>query len=164
MINFTGFDYDSFNALLKAFQPVCDDHTPHLRKKGKGYTIKKFGGKPRAVTATMILGLVLTWTRKNGALKNLQFIISMTHSNISMWLRFGMMILVDILSDHPLTAVTLPTDEEVTEYTNVIEKSSLFGNVWGALYGLKLSIQKPGYKEGSNVQQHFYNGWNHEHC
>ena len=76
MITLTGFVYKSFHGLLQICEPMFDEYSPYSKKAfNKGYIVKKgIGGRNRKVTRAMILGLVLTWTRTRGALRQLQAI------------------------------------------------------------------------------------------
>ncbi len=66
--------------------------------------------------------------------------------------------LIKVLHSHPLAEVVLPTDKEIYFFTFTIKKYLLLENVWAAMDRLKLSMEKPGYRDGSNVQEYFNNG------
>jgi len=98
-------------------------------------------------------------------MKNLQMMFGKAYTCISMWLCFGTRILIKTLKDNPLAKVGLPSDDEIEEFATAIRsKYPLMTNCWAAMDGLKLVMQRPGYREGSNVQTLFYNGWTSQHC
>lgn len=162
----TGFDYHSFHNLLELFELVCEKFTPYTEGPMAGMILKKkISGRPREFSPLFILGLVLTWSCSKGSMRMLQLIFGIGKSSASIWLHFGLRILIKVLYDHPLAKVCLPTDEEVAGFVAAINKKyCLITDVWAAMDGLKIKIQCPGYRNGSNVQSHYYNGWTLEHC
>jgi len=113
----------------------------------------------------MILGLVLCWSRSAGPLRELQVMFGHASTNISMWLRFGVRMVILALKDNDLAKVCMPTDSEIAEYAKAIgNKYPLLTKCWGAMDGLKLSMERPGDSDGYDIQAMFYNGWTCDHC
>ena len=62
---------------------------------------------------------------------------------------------------HEDATVRKPNDEKLASYFDAIDaKYDKLENVWAALDGLKLSIQKPDL---AIIENNFYNGWTHSH-
>ncbi len=57
-------------------------------------------GRKRTVTALDVLGLVHAWTRTRGALLSLQMHFGLSMTNLTMYLRFGCRIIVEVLRIH----------------------------------------------------------------
>ena len=70
--------------------------------------------------------------------------------------------IVKILLAHEDAIVRLPTAEESTLFATMInQKYPLIKNCWGAMDGLKLTLQRA---RNETQQKNFYNGWTrHEH-
>ena len=172
LITLCGFDHESFAMLLNLFEPYFDQYTPHMLNKDSsssaGYFKRvkkgksgKRQGRPRIFTAVMVLGLVLAWTRTRGSYKVLQIIFGFTSTPLSLWLRFGRRVLVQVLQKHPLARVEMPNEEQLQDFTEAISgKYPSLSNVWGAMDGLKLLLEVAG---DNNTQNNFYNGWTHDH-
>ena len=165
LITLCGFDHRSFRLLLALFDPlyesyvVCEE-TGLLRKARLTKRGKKVGQK-RAFTSTMLLGLILAWTRTRGSLKVLQIIFGFTAAPLSRWIRYGRRLLVLALRDQPEAKIQLPSDEEIATFQAVIgRKYRHIPLVWGALDGLKLLLERAGEEDTQNA---FYNGWTHDH-
>ena len=99
LITMCGFDHASFSSLLVEFEPLFHQYSPfYSDTEGKIWKKRTPSrGRPRLVTPTIGLGLVLTWTRTRGSNMVLQLIFGMTPSVLSIWLRFGRRILVMVL-------------------------------------------------------------------
>ena len=68
---------------------------------------------------------------------------------------------VKVLLTHEDAIVRLPTADEATLFATMInQKYPLITNCWGAMDGLKLTLQRAG---NETQQNNFYNGWTHEH-
>jgi len=162
MITFTGFDFAAFNQLHQVFQPLFDNFTPF--NNCNGFIVRKRfeTGRPRLLTSISCLALGLSWTRTRGSLMVLQIVFGLTRSALSVWLRFARRMIIKALINHPDAIVRLPTDDEVHIFRGVISaKYSLLTHVWGAMDGLKLTLERAG---GNNDQQNnFFNGWTHDH-
>ena len=96
-------------------------------------------GRAPEEKAEMCLGLTLAWTRTRGAHWLLSMIFGMTANTVSVWLRFGIRLLVHILKHHEDAAVKLPTNEKIQEYKNAIQrKYPALNNCYAVCDGLKL--------------------------
>ena len=159
LITLTGLDHATFHQLLQLFQPIFDNYTPF----GDGDHIKKISprGRKRTVTALDILGLVLAWTRTRGALLSLQMHFGLSMTNLTMYLRFGRRIIVEVLKNNPLASITIPSAAKVEEYKQLVrDKYPLLTNVWASMDGIKTPIQQAS---STKQQSYFYNGWKHNH-
>ncbi len=56
------------------------------------------------------------WTQTRGSLNLLQLIFGLTYTNLSVYMRFGIRLLVETFHDDPLARVSLPSPEEINEY------------------------------------------------
>ena len=166
LVTLCGFDHASFSALLALFEPIFNDYSPYSSSAGGGLikALKRRDkklGRPRGVTAVIVLGLVLTWTRTKGSNKILQVIFGLTHNPTSLWIRFGRRAIVKVLRDHPQARVEMPSTDELEVFVEAINvKYPCLTDVWGAMDGLKLLLECAGDEETQNV---FYNGWTHDH-
>ena len=107
------------------------------------------------------MGLTLMWTRTRGAEWILSCQFGITGTPISVWVRFGMRMLVHILKQLPDSYVRLPTAEKVQEYKDAItSKYSLLQDCYCVADGLKIYLQQAGE---FMVQNKFYNGWKCDH-
>ena len=59
-------------------------------------------GQKRLVQPADCLGLVLVWAQTRGALNVLQLIFSLTYSNLSVYLQFGIWLIVETFCKDPL--------------------------------------------------------------
>jgi DDE superfamily endonuclease len=167
LITLCGFDHTTFTSLLALFEPMFHQYSPFYTDES-GRLLKKTSqsrGRPRVVTPTIALGLVLAWTRTRGSSMVLQMIFGMTATLLSIWLRFGRRILVKVLQDQPEARVEMPNGAEIESFQKAInDKYPSLTNVWGSMDGLKLYLQQAGRKDGrGDVQNYFYNGWTHDH-
>lgn len=159
LITLTGLDHATFHNLLQLFQPIFDNYTPF----GEGDQIQKISprGRKRAVQALDILGLVLTWTRTRGSLLSLQLHFGLSMTNLTMYLRFGRRIVVEVLKNNPLAAIKIPSPEKVEEYKQLVaEKYPALTDVWASMDGMKTPIQQAST---TKEQGYYYNGWKHNH-
>lgn len=162
LVTFCGVDHSTFRELHDLFAPLFYKYTPFNTATG-GIGIKRNShrGRPRKITSVMCLGLVLAWTRTRGSLMVLSMIFGLTTANLSVWLRFARRIMVRVLKDHPKSKVRMPTDEEIQDYIQAIcSKYPSLQDVWGAMDGLKLYLQRAG---GPTEENKYYNGWQHDH-
>jgi hypothetical protein len=162
LINATGHDHQSFNALLQLFGPTYkywtfEDCTGKIRRK-----ILDINGEPlgrqRDMPAVGCLGLVLTWYRTRGSCaRALVMIFGQTSTPMYKWIKFGRRILLHVLSRSSIAKVKLPTENEVvTMQDAAFDKYPSCGDVWGAGDGLNLLIAPP-VSYGKQVR--FYNRW-----
>lgn len=161
LVTLCGFDHNSFALLHDKFKPLFDDYSPYPAQGRRIVQHNKNRGAKRLITSHQCLALVLSWTRTRGSLAVLQLIFGMTASHISLWMRFGRRMLIQVLRDEPLARVSMPTDQEVDEFVAAIsEKYPALTNCWGAVDGLKLRLERSG---DPTVQNIFFNGWTHDH-
>ncbi len=66
-----------------------------------------------------------------------------------------------VLFHHPAAKVRFPTHAAICGYERAIQmKYNLLPNVWGAMDGVKLLLEKSG---DDTMQNNFFNGWTHDH-
>ena len=76
-------------------------------------------------------------------------------------MKFGRKILLSIFINDSEAKIKNLIDEEIEFYEECIgEKYPHYCNVWRAMDGLKVTIQKPCHE---SIQNRFYNGWTHGH-
>lgn len=158
LITLCGLDFNSFENLLAIFSPLFLRYTPHVDSSSNIRPVRVVGrGRPRLITPTFGLGLVLAWTRTRGSLMNLQLIFGLTSSKISIWLRFSRRILLLVLSQMKEAAVEMPSVEEARSLATFIEsKYPALEGVWGAMDGLKVMVETSG---DPIEQSYYFNGW-----
>jgi hypothetical protein len=131
LITMTGFDGVSFKSLLQKFAPLFNDYTPfntsHILLKQD----PSKGGRPRKVRPEDCLGLVLVWTRTRGSLTALQLIFGLTCSNLCMYLRFGLRVIVEALKSDSLAKIAIPSNEDIMSYQEAVGAIyPLLSDVW----------------------------------
>jgi hypothetical protein len=100
-------------------------------------------GRKHINNALDVLGLMLTWTRTQGALFSLQLSFGLSHTNLTMYLRFAHWIIVEVLKNDSLAAITVLSLAKVEEYKQLVAtKFPALTNVWAAMDGLKTPIQQ----------------------
>ena len=120
-----------------------------------------FVGHRRLLDAKGCLGLVLCWSRTRGAEWSLAVAFGLTGTRVSVYLRFGMRILVTILKADPKSEVRMPDAAEIAMFKEaIVAKHSLLVDCYCMVDGLKLYLQQSG---DSVIQSRFYNGWKHDH-
>ena len=120
-----------------------------------------FVGRRRLLDAEGCLGLVLCWSRTRGAEWSLAVAFGLTGTRVSVYLRFGMRILVTILKADPKSEVRMPDAAEIAMFKEaIVAKHSLLVDCYCMVDGLKLYLQQSG---DSVIQSLFYNGWKHDH-
>jgi hypothetical protein len=161
LITMCGLNHHSFSQLHDLFQPLFNVYSPYSQKGRVIAPLEQPGGKPRLLSSVQCLGLALAWTRTRESYFVLQVIFGLTNGHLSLWLRYGRRLIIQVLHNHPLAKVRMPTDEEVAEYELAISaKYPALPHCWGAIDGLKVQLQKAGHK---TTQNNFYNGWTHGH-
>jgi hypothetical protein len=91
----------------------------------------------------------------------LQLVFGLTYTNLSVYLRFGICLLIETFHDDPLAQFCLPSPEEINKYKAAFgEQHPLLHYCWATMDGLKLYLQQSGNTE---IQEQFYNGWTHDH-
>ena len=120
-----------------------------------------FVGRQCLLDAEGCLGLVLCWSHTCGAERSLAVAFWLTGTHVSVYLRFGMRILVVILKADPKSEVRMPDAAEIALFKEAIAaKHSLLVDCYCIVDGLKLYLQQAG---DSIIQSRFYNGWKHDH-
>jgi hypothetical protein len=90
-------------------------HTP-FNESGMIVEFEYVQGRRRVVQSEDCLGLVLVWTCTKGSLHVLQLVFGLTYSNLSVYLRFGMRIIVETFRRDPLARVSIPLAEEIESF------------------------------------------------
>jgi hypothetical protein len=86
----------------------------------------------------------------------LQLVFGLTHSNLCMYLRFGIRLIAEIFPDNPLARVCIPLQEKISEYMDAMGSCHpLLADCWCTMDGLKLYLQQAG---NAVIQERFYNG------
>jgi hypothetical protein len=83
-------------------------------------------GRRRVVQPEDCLGLVLVWMRTRGSLHVLQIMFGLTYSNLSVYLRFGMRIIVETFRHDPLARVSIPLAEEIEHSKQLLQSGTCF--------------------------------------
>jgi len=156
----TGFDCDSFDSLLVKFGPMFDGHTP-FDESGMIVEFEYVTGRKREVQSADCLGLALIWTRTRGPLNVLQLVFGLTLTNLSVYLRFGIRLIVETFQDDPLASVSIPSAKKTETFKAAFAvRHPLLNDCWATINGLKLNLQQSG---NTDIQEWYYNGWTHDH-
>ena len=84
----------------------------------------------------------------------LQLVFGLTYSNLSVYLRFGIRLIVEILSNDPLARVAIPSAVKIESFKAAFaERHPILNNCWATMDGLKLYLQQAGQGE---IQERFY--------
>ncbi len=154
------FNCESFSNIVQKFAPMFSVHMP-FDKSGMIVEIEDTRGGKREVQPEDCLRLVLVWTRTRGLLNVLQLVIGLTYTNLSVYLRFGIRLLVETFSNNLLAQVAIPfIDGKESFKVEFAVQHPLLNNCWATMDGLKLYLQQAGSGE---IQERFYNGWTHDH-
>ena len=71
-----------------------------------------------------------------------QIIFGLAHRSLSIWLRFSRRMIVEVLRTNENAIVRLPTTAENILFASIVyKKYPLIKNYWGAMDGLKLTLQ-----------------------
>ncbi len=134
---------------------MFSEHTP-FDKSGMIVEIEDTHGQKREVQPEDCLGLVLVWTRTRGSLNVLQLVFGLTYTNLSVYLRFGIRLLVETFSNNPLARVAIPSMDEIELFKAAFAvQHPLLNDCWATMDCLKLYLQQAGSGE---IQERFYNG------
>ena len=104
----TGFDLQSFKIVCALFSDLYYGYFPFAKDCEEDTTIMPKvspRGRKRKIRAEDCLGLVLAWTRTRGSLAILQMIFGMTLTNLSVYIRFGHGIIIELFKNHPMSAI-----------------------------------------------------------
>ena len=110
LITLTGLDFDAFHHLLPSFSTFYSTYSPygrHGRIRRLPQRVMRVG-RPRSMTPTQCLALVLTWNRTRGSEMVLCLLFGITRSVASLFLRFGRRILLKILAKDDQAAIKMP--------------------------------------------------------
>ena len=144
--------------LLRKFKPLY--RSLIIVDSGCLRRLTTFVGRHRLLDAEGCLGLVLCWSRTRGAEWSLVVAFGLTRTRVSVYLRFGMRVLVAILKADPKSKVRMPNAAEIALFKEAIAaKHSLLVDCYCMVDGLKLYVQQSG---DSVIQSRFYNGWKHD--
>lgn len=162
LITLTGFDFNSFNEILETFSVYYNSYTPFTQSGSiemLDRTVKK--GRPRLMSASDGLGLVLVWTRTRGSTSVLQLIFGMTQSSTSEYLSFCTHLLIVVLQQIDGARVRRPTDEEIHSFKDAVKsRHPRLDGVWCTMDGLKLMLECASTEDEQN---RYYNGWTCDH-
>jgi hypothetical protein len=167
LITLTGCSFKVFNWLLPKFCELYDTHSPFGAPDGSIFTIQNDlainqGEQPRMMKGADCLGMCLAWTRTRGSSMVLQIIFGMTATMVSLYLRFGRRILVEVLKSEPLAAIRVPNIDDINTYQAAIRrKHPALKGIWCCMDGLRLCLQQAA--GDATTQNNFYNGWTHDH-
>ena len=108
-------------------------------------------GLPRLFCSINCLALGLAWTRTCGSWMILQIIFGLTHGSLNIRLRFSRRMIVKVLQTNEDAIVRLPTTAENILFASIVyKKYPLIKNYWGAMDGLKLTLQWPENERHQN--------------
>ena len=162
-ITVTGLDFASFRLLLQQFAPIYYSHSPYVDEEGniRELNSDERRGRPRLLNAEACLGMVLFWTRTMCHNWTIAAFFGMTGTPCDLWLRFGKVVLLQILQEREDAAIQMPSEAKLRDYVGSI--GSKYRHLDDVAYvgdGLKVLIQKAG---DNLVQNAFYNGWKCDH-
>ncbi len=142
-----GFDTNSFDKLLLKFGPMfCG----HMLFDESGRIVEFKYTRDQRV-----------WMQTRGLLNFFQLVFDLTYSNLSMYLRFGVRLFVEMFRDNPLARVSIPSTEEIELFKEAFAaRHPLLTDCWVTMDGLKLFLQQLG---NVIIQECYYNGWMHDH-
>ena len=101
-----------------------------------------FVGRCRLLDAEGCLGLVLCWSHTREAEWSLAVAFGLTRTQVLVYLRFGMRILVAILKADPKSEVWMPDAAKIALFKEAIAtKPSLLVDCYCMVDGLKLYLQ-----------------------
>jgi hypothetical protein len=91
----------------------------------------------------------------------LQLVFGLTYSNLSVYLRYGISLILETFCDDPLAKVSIPPAEEIETFKAVFdERHPLLNDCRARIDGLKLYLQLSGNAE---IQELYYSRWAHDH-
>jgi hypothetical protein len=112
-ITIMGFDCKFFDKILKKVGPMFSSHMP-FNESGFIIPFEYVSGHKRNVLPEDCLGLVLVWMQTRGALNVFQLIFGLTYTNLSVYLRFGIRLLIETFHDDPLGKFVSPLQRKTT--------------------------------------------------
>ena len=133
-ITLAGLDHGAFEYLADKFQPCFDGYSPYGTD---GYVKRKTNqtkGRKRLIKATD--GLVLAWTRTRGSQMDLQMIFGMPQSVVSLYLEFGIQMLLLVLQDLEEATIVIPnTDTFRNMQSMVSDRHPRLSDIWCTMDG-----------------------------
>ncbi len=82
----------------------------------------------------------------------LQLVFGLTYTNLSVYLRFGIRLIVETFSSDPLARVAIPSADEIESFKAAFaERHPLLNNCWATMDGLKLYLQQAGNGQWRNT-------------
>lgn len=144
----TRFDHASFNALHELFHPIFRTHSPYaedgiIRQLRPESMFRP--GRPRSLNSEACLGLILVYGRTTCYTFVLSALFGLTHTPVSMWLKFGRRVLLFCIKNHAAARVRMPTPEKVAEYKAMIRNLyPRLRHVYSVADGLKIRIDAAG--------------------
>lgn len=163
LIMTTGLNRDGFERLLGVFGPLWTGHSPLCR----GYNtvsgirpIRSKRGRPRSLDPAGGLAIVLHFMRTTATISQLCLVFGTVPSVTSLWIQFGLIILLHTLRKEIQARVHWPKNaQEVAMFARVIAtRCPHLLNCWGMLDGLNLRCLNSTDPERQNAS---YNGWLH---
>ena len=138
----TGFDCDSFDSLLVKFGPMFDGHTPF----DESGMIVEFeyvrGSEERSSVGGLPWSCVNLDTHQRPA-ECFAACFGLTLTNISVYLRFGIHLIVETFRDDPLASVRIPSAEKIETFKATFAgRHPLLNDCWATMDGLKLYLQQ----------------------
>ncbi len=83
--------------------------------------------------------------RTRGLLNVLQLVFGLTYSNLYVYLRFGIRLIVETFRNDPLARVSIPSGEEIESFKEAFAaRHPLLNDCWATMDGLKLYLQSAG--------------------
>ena len=80
---------------------------------------------------------------------------------LSVYLRFGVRVIVETFRHDPLARVSIPLAEEIESFKAAFaERHPLLNDCWATMDRLKLYLQTA---QNAYIQERFYDGWTHDH-
>ena len=91
----------------------------------------------------------------------LQIIFGLTTAPVSLYLRFGRRILIEVLTREPDAAIRVPDLDTILKHQDAIRlRLPILDGVWCTMDGLKLYLETSSDRTKEN---NFFNGWKHDH-
>ncbi len=104
---------------------------------------------------------MLVWAHSRGSLNVLQLVFGLLYSDLSVYLRFDMHLIVKSFRNYPLARLSNPLAEEIEMFKAAFaEQCHLLNDCWAPMDGLKLYLRTAG---NAHIQEWFYNRWTHDH-
>jgi hypothetical protein len=162
LIQFTGFNYASFNYLAVRFEQLYNQYTPYsISGKVALKRIPSLYRRPRSLDSRGCLGLVLAHLRSRGSLNWLSQLFGTTYSVTSLYIRFGRRLLLLVMKDIPGSKVSMPPLGDIREYQRIVEsRFPTLTDVWFVLDGLRIILQEPVIGE---IQSKYFSGHKKNH-